>query len=154
MQKVEKRKDGSRRVFLTFDPNVKAERSRTKPEFAKDCDINHLMRKYQKTGVLGDPLNYKEGQYGDFSDGEDFFQTMQRVVSAQEMFLSLPSAIRNKFRNSPSEFLDFVTDPENDEECYKLKLKARPKAPETAPETPPVEPPEAPPAAPPSTPST
>ena len=44
---------------------------------------------------------------------------------AQDMFESLPADIRTKFGNDPGRFLDFVEDPQNEEELIELGLKPR-----------------------------
>lgn len=47
---------------------------------------------------------------------------MNQIVQAQDMFMSLPSKIRNRFGNDPSQFLDFVSDPLNKDEMRSLGL--------------------------------
>lgn len=139
---ISERENGTRRVSLTFSDDVKEvrrkgrdrsvyvdyypERSKAKPEFAKDANINRLMAKYKRTGII-DPLIYRDMKYGDFASGSDFAEMAIKVTDAQEEFLSLPSHIRNRFQNNPVKLLDFLADPKNDEEAIKLGLKDRPK---------------------------
>lgn len=129
MEKITVREDGTLRVQIDFPSSEEGSRSRTKPEFYKDCNINVIMKKYRRTGILGDPLSYREGVYGDFSSGQDFADRMRQVVDMQRLFASLPAHIRSRFKNDPQELVDFVVKPENDEECFKLGLKVRPAAP-------------------------
>lgn len=140
---IVEREDGSRRVSITFDETVKEirrksgdrksqyeyfpERSRTKPEFQKDANINRIMKKYKRTGILGDPLAYRDMHYGDFANGNDFAEMAIKVADAQQEFLSLSAEVRNRFQNDPSKLLDFLADPRNDEEAIKLGLKEKPK---------------------------
>lgn len=91
------------RVKFVPDPDVK---TRTKQQFAKDCDINFLMGRYAK-GIPVDHLAKWEGSFGDFP-AMDFQEAMNLVAGAQEMFADLPSDVRARFANSPFEFLRFT----------------------------------------------
>jgi phage internal scaffolding protein len=90
------------------------EKSRTKQSHAKECDINNIMAKFQKTGVLQHTSKY-QGQYGNITS-IDFKEAMDIVVNGQNMFDELPSSIRNRFANDPAQFMDFMQNPENDPE--------------------------------------
>lgn len=97
--------------------------SLTHQSMKDDCDINRIMMKYQKTGVLDHAKTY-EGQYADFSKVTgDYQEHMNAVLEADQMFLTLPSSIRKKFDNDPGQFLAFVDDPSNAEEMIELGLR-------------------------------
>lgn len=100
-------------------------KSRTKQSHAKECDINQIMAKFQKTGIVTHLANY-QGQYGDITS-MDFKEAMDTVVRAQGMFDDLPSSIRNRFANDPTQFMDFIQNPTNDPqieaEAVELGLK-------------------------------
>lgn len=98
--------------------------SKTKQAFKDECDINNILRKFQKTGLLEHAREHK-GQYGDFAE-VDFHQAMNTVRAAEAMFLSVPANIRKKFNNDPGEFLQFVNNEKNREEMYELGLAIRP----------------------------
>ena len=102
--------------------------SRTKQSDADNCEINNIMAKYARTGAINH-FNKHQGQYGD-ATGHDFHTAMNIVTDAQEMFDDLPSKLRNKFANSPAEFLDFVQNEENIPQMAELGLL------NTSPETP------------------
>lgn len=104
---------------------------RTRQEFAEECDINVIMRRYQTHGLL--PPNGRQMQYGDFVDMPDFLDAMNTVARANEAFAALPAHVRKRFSNDPAEFCDFVSDPENIDEVRKLGLA---KAPEKGPAPP------------------
>lgn len=99
--------------------NVSGE-SRTKQSFAQECDINHIMAKYQKTGAITHFAKHSP-QYG-IANGQTFQDAMNLVCEAQEMFNDLPSSIRSRFGNDPAAFLDFVNDEGNADEMIKLGL--------------------------------
>ena len=105
-----------RRLSYSF----KGVKSRTKQEFAKDADINNIMAKYIKTGLV--PVSTRQPTYGDFSDGGDFRSILDRVMAAEEDFQSLPSDLRSQFNNNPAELLDFLSDPANQQEAIDLGI--------------------------------
>lgn len=111
-----------------------------KQSFKEECDINRIMAKYQKTGVVN-WLSKREGQYRDVSS-VDFMESMNVIAKANEMFAELPSSVRKRFANDPAEFLVFMHDEGNTEEAIKLGLATRrpePAAPPAKPSTaPPV----------------
>jgi len=99
----------------------------TKPSMAKqsmkdECDINNILRQYQKTGVLNF-TNKRSPQYGDFPS-YDLKEAMQVVQQANEMFADMPAALRDRFGNSPENFLEFIQDTKNRQEAEALGLIA------------------------------
>lgn len=110
-------------------PVREGERRGAVQSFKDVCDINNIMRKYQRTGAI-DWVNAHEGQYLDVT-GMTFEAAMDHVVRAQEMFDDLPSSVRKRFSNSPAEFFDFMQDASNAEEMVKLGLAV--KRPEDSP---------------------
>lgn len=79
------------------------------------------MAKYQKTGVLTH-VNQYAGQYGDFSGVPDYKTGLERIQAADEMFMSLPAKIRDRFSNDPANFIAFATDEKNLEEMREMGL--------------------------------
>jgi phage internal scaffolding protein len=126
---------GSRyRVSLECGPGL------AQQHFKDECDVNNILRKYQKTGLL-DHVNRFQGDYADLSAVPDFQDSLNAVIDAQEAFMTLPSSIRKQFDNDPVQFLDFVHDPSNRDEMVKMGLAKAP-APivePVAPVVPPVE---------------
>lgn len=94
--------------------------SLTDPQFLKDTDINTILDRYNKTGVL--PVR-SGGVYADVSDLGDFADVMERVNSARREFEAMPSGIRARFGHDPVAYFEFVNDPKNTEECLKLGIK-------------------------------
>lgn len=103
---------------------------------ADECDINILMAKYQKTGMLDHIVRYK-GQYADVTNQEDYQSAIHTIMDANDMFESLPARVRDRFHNSPGEFLAFVEDPSNRDEMAELGLLDKPPTPPAEP-TPPT----------------
>lgn len=92
---------------------------------AQECDINTIMKRYERTGVL-EHRNRFEGSYGDFTNSpSDYQESMNAVLEAEEMFSSLPAKIRRRFHNDPGAFLEYVANPENQDEMIALGLATR-----------------------------
>ena len=105
-------------------PTVIQGKTMTKQAHKAETDINQIMAKYIKTGILEHANNYS-GQYG-FATSDDFTASMQIVQDANDMFSELPAAVRKKFQNDPGQFLDFVQDPENEPQFYDMGLSNSP----------------------------
>lgn len=92
--------------------------------FKDECDINSIMRRYQKTGFLVDPLTPVTTlpQFGDFSTEYDFHAAQTLIAHATQEFDELPAWLRKRFSNNPSELLAFLENESNREEAIKLGL--------------------------------
>ena len=119
---------------------VNKEKTRTQQQFADSQNINNIMGKFKRTGILGNPLQagQRNAQFGDFSSGADFLEAQNTIIRAQESFMDLPSSIRKRFSNNPAELLTFLNDEKNLEEAQQLGLVEKPD--EIPPKTEPVEP--------------
>ena len=97
--------------------------SMTQQQFKDECDINSIMSKYLKTGVLADPLD-KRGtpKFGEYAEIGDYMDHMNKVVEAREMFEALPATIRKRFNNNPADLIEFVMDDGNYNEAVKLGI--------------------------------
>lgn len=93
---------------------------RTKQSFGPECDINVLMRRYLQGGEL--PVGVGVATYGDFSGPADLMDAYELVKRAELQFASLPSDVRERFKNRPANFLAFVQDKNNQAEAKKLGL--------------------------------
>lgn len=93
----------------------------THQSFKDECDINTIMGRYLKTGVLPENLTQREAQYLDVSD-IDFQAAAELVAGAKSLFEQLPSSIRNRFENDPAKLLAFTSDENNRREAAELGL--------------------------------
>ncbi len=124
------------RVQITCGGN-----GRTHQSMADECDINRIMARFEKDGVLTHVAKF-DGKYGDFTGAMDYHSAYNQVILAGEMFMSLPASIRDVFDNDPGMFLAFAEDPDNEDEMREMGLlpPAAPEEaatePETAPSTP------------------
>ena len=94
-------------------------------QHSKDqVDINNIMARYIKTGVLDHVAKYQP-QYRD-NNATDYQESMNIVIKADEMFSELPAQARKHFDNDPAAFLDFVQDPANHDKLHELGLTENP----------------------------
>ncbi|AXL14640.1 internal scaffolding protein [Microviridae sp.] len=108
--------DRFRVQFATTGPSL------THQSMKDECDINRIMLKWQKTGVIDHAKTF-QGQYADFTQVTgDYQEHMNAVIEANDMFLTLPATVRKKFDNDPGQFLEFVNDPDNLEDMVELGL--------------------------------
>lgn len=134
--------NGTRRVALDFREKDKSGKlvfvpGRTKQSFRKEVDINTIVAKAAKTGLV-DWVNANQAQYGDFTEVKTFHEAQNMIINAEAQFQSLPAEIRKHFDNDAGTFLEVASDPKNHDEMVKLGLaeakpKVEPKAPVPAP---------------------
>lgn len=88
------------------------ERTRAKQAFKDECDINRIVDRMAKTGMVSHLSRFK-GQYGDFTDYPDLLEAQQRLARGVQIFDELPIEIKREFGNDPRSFFTFVNDPAN-----------------------------------------
>jgi hypothetical protein len=103
--------NGSNNVFYTEGPSL------TRQEFADECDINSLMKRYEGH-VVGGPGNLPpmdpSAMYVDFADmPTDLMNYMERMSEAEKAFMTLPAVVRKQFDNSAVAFVEYASDPGN-----------------------------------------
>lgn len=106
---------------------------RTKQSFKDECDINNIMDRFLKTGIL-EFTQQNQPRYGD-STGLEYQDAMLIVANAKSLFNSLPPQLRDRFENDPALFLDFVNDDKNRAEALEMGL-LKPEAAAVAAEAP------------------
>jgi len=105
--------------FLDEDGNIPS--GRTKQDCKEECDINYVLKKYDKTGLLLH-VNKAKAQYGDYTTVNEYQVNLNKVMEAQASFDDLPSSVRKRFQNDPGEFLEYISNPKNDKEMIELGL--------------------------------
>lgn len=117
---------------------------RTKQSFKKEVNINTIMAKFAKTGMITpEALAVRQAVFGDVSSIGDFHDCQNRILEAKDAFMTLSAEVRTRFGNDTGQLLEFLQDPENKPEAIELGIL--PKEPVEAPEPAPV-PPTTPPA--------
>lgn len=105
-----------RKHAIKFDPKE----DRTEQSHKTACNVNYILRKYQKSGVV-DHIKQHGPEYADVP-AHDFREAMEVVTKASSMFEELPSRARAKFKNDPAQFLEYVQNPDNIESLHDLGL--------------------------------
>lgn len=109
-------------VAISFDDPTLAQQN-----FRDQCDINNIIARWQKTGVV-QHLNNFQAKYGDVSMAPtDYQEALNRVMHAESMFDALPATIRDRFKNDPAQFLAFTSNPANLDEMVALGIATRPQ---------------------------
>lgn len=97
--------------------------SLTRQEFAEDCDINILMSRYEKTGVINH-FNNSTPQYLDITDLPDLQGSLTILADAKTAFMRLPAVTRREFDNDPVKFVEFAGDAKNLDKLREWGLAA------------------------------
>lgn len=95
----------------------------TRQEFAEECDINTIMARYEKQGVISH-VNRAEPVYLDTTLYKGLQASMDAFKEAETAFLALPAKVRREFDNDPQKFVDFAVNPENVERMREWGLAA------------------------------
>ena len=99
--------------------------SLTQQHFAHEADVRNIIKQYDKTGLIA---NVQKGvaQYGDYSEVNEYREALDLVNDANNMFAELPAELREMFQNNAGTFLEFASNPENNDKMISLGLKEAP----------------------------
>lgn len=98
----------------------------TQQHFKDECDINSIVNRYVKTGVLEHQAAI-EPHYADLSEiPTDLQSAYEAVYRAEAAFMDLPSDIRKSLNNDPSRLSQWLSDPSNRETAIKAGLIVAP----------------------------
>lgn len=103
------------RVQVTFPG-----KSLTEQSHAKSSNINAIIDKYHKTGVIEFENKYQP-LYGEIPS-MDLAEAYMKIQKAEGMFQELPSRLRKQFENDPVKLLSFVQDQANASKMVEIGL--------------------------------
>lgn len=103
-----------RKVRTYFDGE-----SKTEQHHKQQCNINTIMQKAYKTGLVP---QRRGALCGDFTNRVDYQTACNKIADAKQDFAELPSNLRRRFHNDPGEFIDFLADEKNLDEAVKLGI--------------------------------
>lgn len=95
--------------------------SLTKQSMKAECDINGIMKRFEKTGVVTH-LAQRQAYFADVSEVPDFATATAVVQKAEAMFMSLPAKIRKEFNNDAAAYVAFCSDPKNVDKMRELGI--------------------------------
>lgn len=84
-------------------PTIKTGKGLTETSHKDDCDLNLVMKRYVRTGVI--PMfnqRNKEPRYEDVSMYGDFQSAMNKIAEGKRLFAELPENVRDYFDNDPN----------------------------------------------------
>lgn len=114
------------------DPGVETGPGITEQHHQESCDINYILDRYTQTGYL--PPSKVEPMFADTAELGDFLETQLKVKEAEAAFNSMDARVRQRFNNSPEQFMEFIHDPKNIPEAIKLGLvNSKPNTPVNSP---------------------
>ena len=113
---IQIRENGTKRVSTVNDKPT-----RTQQQFRDKVNVNSIMAKYRKTGLI-EHVRTNPGIYSDLTELPDYMTAMQTVINANRTFETIPANIRLRFQNDPAQLISFLSDPSNNDEALKLGL--------------------------------
>lgn len=116
---------------ISFNPKTNPnDRSLTNQADMDAADINKIMARYEKTGVLIDPDGFtRQPTYGDFTEVKNYHEMMIGIKNVERAFSQLPAKLKNRFENDPQQLITFLDDEKNYEEAIALGLIEKPEIP-------------------------
>lgn len=88
--------------------------SMTRQEFADECDVNLLMKRYDVVGGGMPPAPGSVPMYIDFTSKPDnLMDALAMMKSAETAFMTLPASVRKEFDNDPLRFVEYAENEAN-----------------------------------------
>lgn len=100
------------------------EEGMTQQQFADECDINVIVRRFGLTGEM--PANPRVPLSGDFAGVTDYKSALDALIAADDAFMELPAHVRAEFANDPQKLMEFVADDKNRQKAVEMGLVAAP----------------------------
>lgn len=104
---------------------VNREPSKTRQSDKDSCDVNLIMKRYEKTGEL--PAFANSAFFADVSELGDFRAVQEKILLAKQVFDQLPADVRLSFKNDVAEFMDWASAAENRDGLVELGLIEKPE---------------------------
>jgi len=89
---------------------AEGEVTRTQQHFKEACDINNIVARFDKTGLVHH-LAGGVPRYADVSQVPDFKTAMDQITMVGQYFEQLPGELREHF-SGPADFMDRANDPD------------------------------------------
>lgn len=139
---IRKNFSGRERLSMSnYPPSI------TQQSQANETDINKIMSKFARTGLLPQSSQDRIASFGDFTNINNYQAALNCVIKARDEFETLPAKIRAEFHNDPEELITFLNNPENKDKAIELGLiepDAKPIIPDSLPKDKTVSPTETP----------
>lgn len=90
--------------------------SLTDESYKQECDIDFIISNFVQRGI--EPPEHQV-DYGKQYTSEDFIKSMEMVAEVKSAYECLPAIEKERFNNSVTNYLDFISDPKNLKESYE-----------------------------------
>jgi phage internal scaffolding protein len=104
----------------------------TKQNHKAECDINNIIKQYQKTGILNHVAN-STAEYLNLPSNFDYQDALNTVIAAEDAFNQLPSKVRDRFSNDPASLLAAINNPAMRTELEEFGILKKPASPPPSP---------------------
>lgn len=109
---------------IRTEVDCSVEPSMTKQSFRDEVDINKIVAKFERTGMITH-LQKSTPFYGDVSALVGYQDALNVVNEAELLFSSMSAEVRERFANDPAKMIEFLSDERNVDEAVKLGLVVR-----------------------------
>lgn len=97
---------------------INNEPSKTQKSKKNLGDINYLIKRANKTGVM--PVVSSKPIFADVSSLGDYHDMLNKGLAAKRAFEALPQDFRKRVKNDPKKAIEFIEDPNNTLEAVEL----------------------------------
>lgn len=97
-----------------------SEKTVVQQQFKDEVNLNVMVARFGVNAVAMKATHMPT--YGDFTGVSDYKSALDAIMRADESFMSLPPAVRERFANDPAALVDFCSDPANRSEAIELGL--------------------------------
>lgn len=104
---------------------------------ADEANINKIVAKMEK-GQMSFRMNAAPPFYGDVSEFDGLADAVEKVLSANDLFMDMSASIRERFDNDPVKMVEFLEDEANRAEAIKLGMVIEEPVAPVAPAAPPA----------------
>ncbi len=108
-----------------LDEDGEPDKGLTEQHHKDECDVINILNKYDSQGILTH-VNKARGMYGDFTELNEYRESLDLIKAADTAFSSLPSKIRQWCGNDAGQVMEFVSNPANREEAITLGMTEPP----------------------------
>jgi len=93
-----------------------------------EVNINNIVKRHG-IDLIAKTAALQQFKFDD-NPNNDFQEIMNAILKAQDSFSSVPSDIRKQFDNNPAQFMDFIHNPDNQQQLIDWGLASAPEKPQ------------------------
>lgn len=102
-----------------------SEKTVVQQQFKDEVNLNVMVSRFGVNAVAMQATHMPT--YGDFTGVNDYKSALDAIMRADDSFMKLPPAVRERFANDPAALVDFCSDPANRSEAIDLGLVPPPR---------------------------